>query len=265
MIKIRQLLLFFLLLQVLSSCVSYNELLYFRNSGKVARQIDSTVVDINNIQPLVIQKNDALTITVRSFEQELVEPFNISSAHSGLSQGTSAFNTYQVDEDGLIDFPVLGKIELEGKTINQAKDTIAILLKEYLQAPSLNMRLINFRVSVLGEVNNPGTFSVTSDRVSLLEAIGMAKDITPYGNVKNVLVIREQNGQRTFESINLQSTSFIRSDYYYLRQGDVIYVEPRRDKQAVIRDSAAEYTSLLVTSIQALVGLATFIFITSNR
>ncbi|MEM8525739.1 MAG: polysaccharide biosynthesis/export family protein [Bacteroidota bacterium] len=261
---IKHFLLLLFLLQMLGSCVSYNELLYFRNDGKVARQIDSTVIDITNIKPLIIQKNDILTITVRSFEQELVEPFNIASAGSSLGQGASAFNTYEVDEEGLIDFPVLGKIKLEGKTINEAKVVVENLLKEYLQAPSLSMRLINFRVSVLGEVNNPGTFSITSDRVSLLEALGMAKDITPYGNVKNILIIREQNGQRTFETINLQSTSFIRSDYYYLRQGDVIYIEPRRDKQAIIRDSVAEYSSLIVTGIQTLIGVATFIIITSR-
>jgi len=264
MIKLQHLFTIFILLHFLSSCVSYNELLYFRNNGKIARQIDSTVIDIRNIRPLVIQKNDVLSITVRSFDQELALPFNIAAAQSGLSQGTSAFNTYQVDEEGIIDFPVLGKIGMAGKTINEAKDTLAILLQEYLQAPSLNMRLVNFRVSVLGEVNNPGTFPISSDRVSLLEAIGMAKDITPYGNVKNVLVIREQDGQRTFETINLQSTSFIRSEYYYLRQGDVIYVEPRRDKQAIIRDNAAEYSTLIVTSIQALVGIGTFILITTR-
>lgn len=260
MIKIQHLFVIFILLQFLSSCVSYNELLYFRNNGKIARQIDSTVIDIRNISPLIIQKNDVLSIMVRSFDQELSEPFNVASNIGG----TTALNTYQVDEEGLIDFPVLGKIELEGKTINEAKDTIAILLKEYLQAPSLNMRLINFRVSVLGEVKYPGTFTLSSDRVSLLEAIGLAGDITPYGNVNNILIIREQNNQRTFESINLQSTSFIRSDYYYLRQGDVIYVEPRRDKKAIIQDNIGKYTGLIFASVQTILSIYTLIFVTSR-
>ncbi|MEN0045648.1 MAG: polysaccharide biosynthesis/export family protein [Bacteroidota bacterium] len=260
MIKIQYLFALFVLLQSLSSCVSYNELLYFRNNGKIARQIDSTVVDIKNIRPLVIQKNDVLSIMVRSFDQELATPFNVAS-NVGV---TSELNTYQVDEDGLIDFPVLGKIELAGKTINKAKDTLSILLKEYLQSPSLNMRLINFRVSVLGEVEHPGTFALSSDRVSLLEAIGLAGDITPYGNVKNILIIREQNDHRTFENVNLQSTSFIRSDYYYLRQGDVIYVEPRRDKQAVVQDSFGKYAGLILASVQMALSIATFIFVTGR-
>jgi polysaccharide export outer membrane protein len=263
MIKSRDIVILLLLLNVTSSCVSYTDLLYFRGEAPT-RQIDSTILSVNNFAPLKIQKNDILSITIRSFEQKLALPYNIAADENGLTQTISATTTYQVDEDGFVDLPVLGKINLEGKTINQAKDTLKTILKSDLEDPSINMRLMNFRISVLGEVNKPGTFPITSDRITLLEAIALAEDLTPYANAQNIFVIREQDGNRTFGEINLQSTSFISSEFYYLRQGDVIYVEPRKDKQAVIKDNAAEYATLIVAGVQAILGIATIIIITNQ-
>lgn len=263
MIKFHEILGFFLLVSVFSSCVSHPDLLYFRSEEPV-RQIDSTILSVQNFSPLTIQSNDILSIIVRSFEQELALPFNIAADQGGLNQSASPFNTFQVDEDGFIDFPVLGKISLEGKTINEAKDTIKMMLTSYLEKPSISMRLLSFKISVLGEVRNPGTFSIESDKVTLLEAIALAQDLTPYANTRNVFIIREQNGNRTFGEINLQSTSFIKSEFFYLRQGDVIYVEPRKDKQAIVKDNAAEYATLIVAGVQAIVSIATLIIIASR-
>lgn len=260
MIKLRDIVVFFFLLNMTASCVSYQDLLYFR-SDEAARQIDSTVLSIQNYSPLTLQKNDILSITVRAFDQELALPFNFASDERGLVQTISPINTFQVDENGEIDFPVLGKIALEGKTINQAKDTLNLLLKDYLEAPNVNMRLINFKVSVLGEVRSPGSFSIDSDRLTLLEALALAEDLTPYANATNILVIREQNGSRTLGEINLQSTDFINSAFYYLRQGDVIYVEPRKDKRAIVKDNAREVVTLIALGAQVLVGVGTLIVI----
>jgi polysaccharide export outer membrane protein len=264
MIKLQHIFFVLLIWSLASSCGSqYREMLYFRTDESV-RQVDSSIFSVQNYSPLKIQKNDILSITVKSFDLELSLPFNIATDRSGMTQITSPFNTFQVDEKGNIDYPVLGSLHLEGKTINEAKDTLTTLLKDYLEDPSVNMRVINFKVSVLGEVNSPGIYTIESDRVTLLEAIARAKDLTPYANAKNILVIREQNSSRTVGEINLQSTSFISSDFYYLRQGDVVYVEPRKNKQAVVRDNASEYIPLIAAGVQAAVGIATIILL-SNR
>lgn len=247
-----------------TSCVSYDELLYFRKDDTALRQMDSTVLAVNNIEPLKIQQYDIFAITVRSFEQELAAPFNIALDKGISAQVVSPFNTYQVDDMGFIDFPVLGKIHIQGKTISQAKDTIRELLQTYLKSPSINMRLTNFKIAVLGEVNNPGTFSVNSDRITVLDALGLAQDITPYGNVENVLIIREQNGIRSIKEINLQSTDFIRSQFYYLKQGDVVYVEPRKDKKAIVKDNVAKYATLIASTVQAIVAVGTIIILTNR-
>lgn len=262
MIKFQDVILLFALLNVFtfSSCVSHPDLLYFRREEPV-RQIDPSVLAVQNYAPITIQTNDVLSITVRSFDQKLALPFNIAADQGGLNQSATPVNTYQVDETGAIDFPVLGKINLAGKTLNEAKDTINNLLATYLERPSINIRLLNFKISVLGEVRNPGMFSVSSDKITVLEALALAQDLTPYGNTQNVLVIREQDGNRMFGEINLQSTSFIKSEFFYLRQGDVVYVEPREDKQAVVRDNAAEYATLIVAGVQAVVSIATLIII----
>lgn len=260
MIKLHQFIFLLVLLSVFSSCVSHPDLLYFRRDEPV-RQIDSTVLAIQNFSPLTIQMNDVLSITVRSFDQELALPFNIASDKGGLNQDATPVNTYQVDEAGFIDFPVLGKINLAGKSINEAKDTINTLLANYLENPSTHMRLVNFKISVLGEVRSPGTFSIDSDKVTLLEAIALAQDLTPYANARNVFIVREQDGRRTFGEVNLQTTSFIKSAFFYLRQGDVIYVEPRKDKQAIVRDNASEYATLVVAGVQAVVSIVTLIIL----
>ena len=247
----------------MSSCSTHKEMLYFREEA-AARQADSSILSVNNFSPLEIQNHDVLYINIRSFDQTLAAPFNLSGDRSGVSLNTSPTNNYQVDEAGFVDLPVLGKIPLAGKTINQAKDTLLSILGDYLEQASINMRLLNFRVSILGEVNSPGTFEVTTDRITVLEALALAKDLTPYANARNILVIREQNGQRILGEINLQTTTFINSDFYYLKQGDVVYVEPRKDKQAVVRDGATELLTIIASGVQILLGVATIIIITNQ-
>ncbi len=263
MIKLRDILFVLFLINAASSCVPHRELLYFRRDEAV-RQIDSTALSVQNYSPLKIQKNDVLSITVRSFDQDLALPFNIALDKAGMTQTASPLNTFQVDENGAIDFPVLGEISLLGKTINEAKDTLDLLLQDYLEEPSINLRLVSFKVSVLGEVRNPGTFSINSDRVTLLEALALAQDLTPYANATNVLVIREQDGNRTFGEVNLQSTNFISSEYYYLKQGDVIYIEPRKDKRGAVRDDGREVYSIIALGAQVLVGIGTLIVIANQ-
>jgi polysaccharide export outer membrane protein len=126
------------------------------------------------------------------------------------------------------------------------------LLKVYLKNPVVNIRFVNFRVSVLGEVNGPGTFIISNDRITILEALGMAGDLTPYSNRSNILVIREQNGIRKFGELDIQSPEIFKSEYYYLKQGDIVYIEPTKDKEASIRDQFTEYLPWVTSSLSAI-------------
>lgn len=246
-----RLVLFFITIASLSSCVQYEELVYFRNNVETARQqIPSDT--ILNLTALKIQKNDVLSITVHTFDPMLSAPFNIINPQAGGAGVVSSLTSYIVDENGEIDFPVLGKINLLGKTANEAKEELTLALSVYLKDPVINFRFANFRISVLGEVANPGTFIINNDRITVLEAFGMAGDLTPYSNRTNVLVVREQNGVRKYGELNLQSATIFKSEFYYLKQGDVVYVEPTKDKEAAIRDQFSEYLPWVTSSLSAI-------------
>jgi polysaccharide biosynthesis/export protein len=234
----------------MSSCVQYEELVYFQKIEKDKPRTQFSSDTIQNLAPLTIQKNDVLSITVHTFDSELSAPFNL--VQGGAVGAVSPLTTYIVDENGEIDFPVLGKITLLGKTVTEAKEELVIALKTYLKDPVVNIRFINFRISVLGEVNNPGTFVINNDRITILEAFTLAGDLTPYSNRSNILVVREQNGIRQFMEVDMQSSEIFQSDFYYLKQGDVIYVEPTKDKEASIRDQFSEYLPWVTSSLSAI-------------
>jgi polysaccharide export outer membrane protein len=241
----------------MTGCVQYEELVYFRKIDKKARVRPPFPADtIHNVAALRIQKNDVLSITVHSFDPIQAAPFNLIQPGAGgggaAGNGASPFSSYIVDETGEIDFPVLGKITLSGLTATEAKYKLVQLLKFYLKDPIVNIRFLNFRISVLGEVNNPGLFIVNNDRITVLEALGMAGDLTPYSNRSNILVVREQDGIRHFGELDIQSPEIFTSEYFYLRQGDVVYIEPTKDKEASIRDQFSEYLPWVTSSLSAI-------------
>jgi polysaccharide export outer membrane protein len=239
---------FFIIAASMTSCVQYEELLYFRKDIKKPRPPFPSET-IQNLTALRIQKNDVLSITVHSFDPIQSAPFNLMLPGGG---GVSPFISYIVDENGEIDFPVLGKLGLKDLTATEAKSKLVELLKVYLKNPVVNIRFVNFRVSVLGEVNGPGTFIISNDRITVLEALGMAGDLTPYSNRSNILVVREQNGIRQFGELDIQSSEIFNSEYYYLKQGDIVYIEPTKDKEASIRDQFTEYLPWVTSSLSAI-------------
>jgi polysaccharide export outer membrane protein len=242
---------FFIIAASMTSCVQYEELLYFRKDIKKPRPPFPSET-IQNLTALRIQKNDVLSITVHSFDPIQSAPFNLMLPGGGGGGGVSPFTSYIVDENGEIDFPVLGKLGLKDLTATEAKSKLVELLKVYLKNPVVNIRFVNFRVSVLGEVNGPGTFIISNDRITVLEALGMAGDLTPYSNRSNILVVREQNGIRQFGELDIQSSEIFNSEYYYLKQGDIVYIEPTKDKEASIRDQFTEYLPWVTSSLSAI-------------
>ncbi|MCS6929039.1 MAG: polysaccharide biosynthesis/export family protein [Saprospiraceae bacterium] len=212
----------------------------------------------------VVQRGDILHIVVHSSEAEAVAPFNwqgFSEANplsAAQPQMVEIFLGYLVNGEGNIDFPLLGAVPVAGLTLSQVKDTLEARLKTYVRDVVVQVRFINFRITVLGEVNQPGTYTITSPRITLLEALGRAGDLSPYANRTNILHIREQNGQRIFTRINLQTDQLFSSPVYYLQQNDIIYVEPGRSKVAAVADPATRivtYTTGILSVVTFLIAL----------
>jgi polysaccharide export outer membrane protein len=168
---------------------------------------------------------------------------------------TSTPNTYLVDKEGGIDLPLIGRVMLRGLTTAAAKNIIRNKASTFLKDAIVTVRLQNFKVTVLGEVARPANYIVPNERVSLLDAIGMAGDLTIYGRRENILLIREQEGKKTLTRLNLNSSKIFQSPYYYLQQNDIVYVEPNKQREA----SSDITTVRNLTIITSLATLATVI------
>jgi polysaccharide export outer membrane protein len=164
---------------------------------------------------------------------------------------------YLVDKNGFINFPVIGKIALSGLTKEEAQDKMTDLIKVHVKNPIVNVRFQNFKVTVIGEVNQPASFNVATEKINVLEALGLAGDMTAYGRRENVLIIREKDGMRTTTRINLNSKEVLTSPFFYLQQNDVVYVEP--DNKAKVADTAAGNRFLGLWA--ALISTAGFVII----
>lgn len=212
-------------LLLLVSCVAREKVLYLQQSAAVN--------SVTSYEP-ILQPDDVVMITVTSENPEVAAPYNLSvitvQGSTENAAGTQRMQTYILDKEGKIEFPMLGSIVLGGLTKTEAVATLKGLLKDHINDAVINFRILNFKVTVLGEVQKPGTYSVSSERITLLEAIGMSGDLTIYGNRKNVLLIREKNGSKTTERIDLTKSDFLNSSSYYLSQNDVVYVEPNKTK-----------------------------------
>lgn len=178
-----------------------------------------------------IVNNDKLSIVVSSINQEAALPFNtpmLGLSQPGLSATTNqdVKSGYIVESDGCIIFPVLGRIPAAGLTREQLAADIETRLAPYLKDRVVNVQFLNFKVTVLGEVRKPGSYTVPTDRITLLEALGMAGDLDLLAKRHNVLIVRESDGRRSFERIDLRSKKLFESEYFYLQQNDVVYVEP---------------------------------------
>ena len=187
-------------------------------------------------------------------------PFNLYETPVIGNTATSANPlTYMVNADGDIHFPVLGKLEVGGLTTKQINEKLTLILEDYIKNPIINIRLTNFKVTVLGQVASPGTFTIPNERISILEAIGLAGDLEIHGKRKTVMLIREQNGQRMFVNIDLTNKQLFSSPYFYLSQNDVIYVEP--NKVQVNASAVGANTGVIMGSISILLSIITIFLI----
>ena len=247
----------------LSSCGSVKDIAYFQN--KVINDPEA----IDKHAGIVIQPKDMLSIVVSSRNPELVAMFNLpvvsymAGSEIVANGGQQRLMGYVVDNDGQIDFPVLGTINVAGLTRWELSELIKKRLLDdgLLTDAVVTVEFMNFKVSVIGEVNNPGTFTIEGDKVTVLQAISLARDLTIFGERENVTIIRERNGERTMYEINLCDVSMFDSPAYYLQQNDVVYVQPSKVKarQSTTDDKALRMTSIFVSGGSLLVSIASLI------
>jgi polysaccharide export outer membrane protein len=226
----------FVVLLVLNTSCSNRNLVYFSDlQGSSGNE-----TPIRNYAQPVIHPDDILSISVSSLNPESNVLFNNvilpTSANSGqVIAATKVNEGYLVDKSGFINFPVIGKIMLAGLTKEQAIEKMTNEIKVHVKNPIVNIRFLNFKVTVIGEVNKPNTFTIDTEKINVLEALGLAGDMTAYGKRENVLIIREQQGVRRTTRINLNNKDVLNSPYFYLQQNDIVYVEPsNREKRAEI-------------------------------
>lgn len=233
----------------LGSCVSKKEVLYLQDVEGVR-----ALEEIVKVEPK-IQQDDLLSINVSAMDSEAALPFNLFEAGNTISVPKPII--YLVNSDGDINFPVLGKIKVEGLTTKEITNQLTEALAVYIKNPIVNIRLTNFKITVLGEVKSPGTYPVLNERISILEAIGMAGDLTIQGKRKTVVLVREQNGKRTFVDIDLTSREILNSPYFYLAQNDVLIVEPNKSK--INSSAVGANTGIILSSISFLISIVAII------
>ncbi|TVZ26035.1 polysaccharide export outer membrane protein [Gillisia sp. Hel_I_86] len=244
----------------MNSCVSNKEIAYFQGLDTIQQQANASK------NSLEIKPNDLLTISVSAYNMEAAMPFNLPvvgmSNGGGMDalrvSGTPQLQSYLVDSDGNIEFPQLGSLKVEGLNTQELASNLKEKISEYVQQPIVNVRLVNFQVSVLGEVNRPGTFTIPDEYLSLPKALGLAGDLSIYGQRSNVLVMREDNGAKVHGYLDLSNANVINSPFYYLQQNDVVYVEPNgAQKQAAnYNRNASVYISVASVLISLIVLIA---------
>ena len=233
--KIRMLIPAFSLLILMSCKTTTNTITYFQD---LDNQMPAVIEQSVNYTPR-IAPDDQLSITVSGTDPNAVAAFNITTPEP---------TYYLVDSQGCIDFPVLGKLKIVGKTRRELIDFLTEKISIYAKSPIVTIQIRNFKVSVLGEVNRPGSINIPNERVSVLDAIGLAGDLTIYGERSNVVIIRDNNGKKEFKRLDLTSSSIFESPFYYLKQNDVIYVEPNKARRGNSKYSQAAQYNISVAS-----------------
>lgn len=247
-----------MLVLLLNSCVSREKVVYLHE------QESGMQTQVSNSYEPTLQPDDVLSIIVNSNAPELAAKFNpgLVSYQRGTESGSGVqrLQSYLIDPEGYIVFPVVGKIKLGGLTTAQAIETLTQAIKSDLTDATVNLRILNFKVTVQGEVVRPGTFTIESERVTLLQALSMAGDLTIYGKRQDILVIREIDGKRTYSRIDVTQPDFIDSEFYYLVQNDVIYVEPNK-----VRVNSSAVGPNLTFALSAISLLTTIVVVILNN
>ncbi|MCR5050232.1 MAG: polysaccharide biosynthesis/export family protein [Paludibacteraceae bacterium] len=250
-----------------TSCVTQKQMTYLREVTSASA--DSINNRFHSISEIVIKPGDELTVFVSALDREAVAPYNLptvsyNALNNSSVQTTPMLQTHRVDEEGNIEMPVLGKIHVEGLKRGEAAQAIKAALEKQVVNPMVQVNMIGAKVTVMGEVQHPGQVSITNGRLTILDALSVAGDLTPYGRRDNVLVTREQDGKLEFARINLTSEDIFASPYYYLQQNDVIYVSPNKVR-AISSTNAGLWISMISTVASAATVIVTVVNSSQNK
>ena len=251
-----------LLVVLLTSCSAPKNVAYLWNSNDVDLSQSQYLYDAR------IMPKDILTITVNTVNPEAAAPFNLvvrstlTSTSSNISTSGGSLQTYLVDNDGTIEFPVLGNLKVGGLTKAECEKLIHDKIMPYLNAaenPVVTVRMSSYSISVLGEVNRPGSYQVSREKINILEALAQAGDLTIYGVRERVKLIREDaKGHKEIHTINLNDANLLMSPYYYLQQNDIVYVEPNKVKAQ--NSTIGQSTTLWISATSILISMASLLY-----
>ena len=233
------------------SCTAYKQVPYFQDLRR-----DTLINEkINNFSPFTLQPGDLLGIYVTSLNRgaDLIFNYNLvpeKGTIPGIAHGDVV--GYLVDKDGYINLPLIGLVNVAGNSTNDLSKALEAKLQSYLSKPTVNVRLLNFKISVMGDVKNPGSFTIQNEKVTLAEALSLAGDLNSTGIRNNVLLVREIDGKRQYVTFDMTSKKIFNSDYYYLKNNDLIYVTPNRSR-AFVEDAITTKISLLISALSILV------------
>lgn len=233
------------------SCASRKEVAYYQNIDQLPNLENSASYETR------LQPDDLLMIIVMAENPEVAAPFNLPSV---VMQSNTEFetqqlriNSYLVDSNGFIQFPIIGAIKLGGLTRTEAVSKMNQELSKYITKPSVNLRILNFKITVQGEVTQPGVHNITSERITLAEALSLSGDLTVYGKRDNILIIREKDGKKQAARVDITKADFLNSPYYYLSQNDIVYVEPNKTK--VNSSAVGPNTSIVISAVSLIVTI----------
>lgn len=253
---------------LLGSCgATKNKVSYFQDMTPENNVLDG----VESNYEVKITSDDLLAISVSSIDPNAIAVFNLPATtflQPGVDEiyATPVLQSYLVDSEGCINFPVLGKLHVAGMTRNSLADYLKKQISQYAKDPIISVNIMNFKVSVLGEVARPGTVQITNERISILDAISMAGDLTINGMRDRVTLIRDENGKKTYHVFDLTSSDIFKSPYFYLKQNDIIYVEPNKARRSNSNYSqSAQFNisvaSTVVSAISVLASLCIALFV----
>lgn len=244
------------------SCGSKKNVVYFQDAGNF-----ETIVEESHFVPK-FKVDDEVSIFVSTLNPEASAPFNLYRGGNVSTLGATGSSmqreqvNYLIDQDGTIDFPVIGKLKIVGLSSDELRNLLIEKLSDYLKDPIINIRLNNFTVSILGEVTRPGTYQVNGEQITLLEALGLAGDLTIKGKRDNILVIRNFDGTFVHNRIDLTSKDAMKSPVYYLTQNDVVYIEP--NKSAITSSSLDNRATIAISIASVLITSSVLILTRTN-
>ena len=240
-----------------TSCVTQKRLTYLREVE--AQSADSINKTFHAVSEIVIKPGDALTIYISALDKEAIAPYNLPAVAFSDVNTTSLttvgqLQSFRVDQAGDIELPVLGKIHVEGLKRDEVAEVIKKALETQVVDPLVQVNMVGAKATIMGEVARPGQVTITNGRLTVLDALAAAGDLTPYGRRDNVLVTREQDGKLEFARLNLTSADIFASPYYYLQQNDVVYVSPNK-----VRAINSANVSLWLSMVSTVASAATVI------